>query len=152
MRHVPPPENTHLVLAVTLTLWAGSVAAAAWEGVFAKLSPVTFALLALFATGFAAASYGLDRALRALAAQTGVATLWSAALAADVILLATALALARANAPALDSLARFPFAMSALFVAPLAVALHIAAFGRAAVGRRVSSAPAKSPGANPAST
>jgi hypothetical protein len=152
MRHVSPPENTHLVLAVTLTLWAGSVAAAAWEGVFAKLSPVTFAALALFAMGFAAASYGLDRALRGLAAQTSAATLWSAALAADVVLLATAFALALARTPALESLAGFPYAMSALFVAPLAVTLHIAAFARAAARRRVSSAPARSPGANPAAT
>jgi hypothetical protein len=152
MKRIAPPENSSLVLAVTLALWAGSVAAAGWEGVFAKLSPVTFALLALFATGFAAGSYGLDRGLRAVAAQTGRGTLWSAALAADVILLATAFALARAHAPALESLARFPYAVSALFVAPLAVTLHIAAFGRVARRRVVSSAPARSPGANPAAT
>jgi hypothetical protein len=152
MRHNLPTENSNLVLAVTLALWAGSVAAAGWEGVFAKLSPVTFALLALFATGFAAASYGLDRGPRAVAAQTRVATLWTAALAADGILLATAFALAGAQTPALESLARFPYVMSALFVAPLAVTLHVAAFGGAAQRRRVSSAPARSPGANPAAT
>jgi hypothetical protein len=152
MRATPPAENCGLILAVTLALWAGSVAAAGWEGIFAKLSPVTFALLAIFATGFAAASYGLDRGLRAVAAQTRLAILWSAALAADAILLATAFALARAQTPALESLARFPYAMSALFVAPLAVTLHIAAFGRTAGRRRLSSAPARSPGGNPAAT
>lgn len=152
MKRTLPPENSRLVLAVTLALWGGSVAVAGWEGVFAKLSPVTFALLALFAAAYAAASYGLDRGLRAVAAQAGPSTLWSAALAADAILAATAVALARADAPALENLARFPYVTSALFVAPLAAALHIAAFGRAASRRRVSSTRERSPGRNPAAT
>jgi hypothetical protein len=162
MKRSLPPENTPLVLAVTLALWAGSVAAAGCEGVFAKLSPVTVVLLALFAAGFAAAGYALDRGLRSWAAQTALPGLGLAALAADAILVATAIALAVADAPALENVARFPYVMSTLFVAPLAVALHIAAFARARLvprqhgtsedDPRVSSKPARSPGANPAAT
>jgi hypothetical protein len=160
MKRTLPPENSALVLAVTLALWAGSVAAAGWEGVFAKLSPITVVLLAIFAAAFAAASYGLDRGLRSVAAQAALPALGLAALAADAILLATAIALALGEAPALGNLARFPYVMSVLFVAPLAVALHVAAFGRVVARRRavgegdprVSSAAARSPGANPAAT
>ena len=152
MKRVSPPENSRLVLATTLALWGGSVAAAGWEGVFAKLSPLTTVLLAFFAMAFAAASYGLDRGLRSVAAQTRLPALGLAALAADAILGATAIALALAEAPALENLARFPYVMVTLFVAPLAVALHIALFGRAVSRESVRSAPARSPGANPAAT
>jgi hypothetical protein len=152
MKRTIPAENSRLVLAVTLALWGGAVALAGWEGVFAKLSPVTFGLLALFASAYAAASYGLDRGLRSVAAQAGIERLWTAALLADAVLAVTAFAIARADAPAIESLARFPYALAALFVAPLAVALHAAAFGSAAARRRVRSAPARSPGANPAAT
>jgi hypothetical protein len=152
MKRIPPPENSRLVLAVTLVLWGGSVAAAGWEGVFAKLSPLTTVLLALFAAGFAAASYGLDRGLRSVAEQTQFPALGLAALAADAVLVAAALAFLLADAPALENLARFPYVIVALFVAPLAVALHIAVLGRALSRQRVRSAPARSPGANPAAT
>ena len=54
MKATLPQENTRLVLAVTLALWGGGVALAAWEGVFAKLAPVTFALLVAFAVVYAA--------------------------------------------------------------------------------------------------
>jgi hypothetical protein len=152
MKSMLPREDTRRVLATTLVLWGCGVAAAAWEGVFAKLAPATFAVLALFTIAYAAASYTLDRGLRNLAAQSGAAPLWGAALAGDVLLMATAFAVSRADAPAVEALARFPFAMSALFVAPLALAFHIAALDRAAARRRVRSAPARSPGANPAAT
>jgi hypothetical protein len=152
MKRIPPPENSRLVLATTLALWGGSVAVAGWEGVFAKLSPATTVLLALFAMAFAAASYGLDRGLRSVAAQAQFPALGLAALAADTILVATAIALALADTPALENLARFPYVMVTLFVAPLAVALHIAVFGRVVSRERVRPAPARSPGANPAAT
>jgi cellobiose-specific phosphotransferase system component IIC len=152
MKRATPPENSPRVLAVALALWSGSVALAGWEGIFAKLSPITFGLLALFAMVFCAASYGLDRGLRQIAAHTQAAALWSAILVADGIVVATAFAIAASDAPALESLARFPYAMSALFVAPLALALHIAAFGRGAARKGVRRAPARSPGGSPAAT
>lgn len=152
MKHITPPENSRLVLAVTLVLWGGGVGLAAWEGVFAKLSPVTFGLLALFASAYGAASYGLDRGLRSVAAEAGIERLWTAAVLADAVLAVTAFAIARGDVPAIEALARFPYALSALFVAPLAVALHIAALGHTTARRRVRSAPARSPGANPAAT
>ena len=152
MKRIAPNENSRLVLAVTLVLWGGGVALAAWEGVFAKLSPVTFGLLALFASAYAGASYGLDRGLRGVAAEAGIERLWTAALLADAVLAVTAFAIARGDVAAIEALARFPYALSALFVAPLAVALHLAALGRTTARRRVRSAPARSPGANPAAT
>jgi hypothetical protein len=134
-RHLPM-EDSPRVLAVTLVLWAGGVALAGFEGVFPKLAPVTFALLVAFSVTCAAASYGLDRGLRCVAQSTGLRTLLVAAVASDVVLVATATALARLDAPWIASAAQFPFVMSALFVAPLAVALHIAAAGRIAAARQ----------------
>ena len=125
MKGIVVQEDSARVLATAVALWGGSVTLAAWEGVFAKLSPATYALLVAFAIGFAAASYGLDRGLKALASQTGVATLWGLTLAADGILIVTAFA-----APGLESLARFPYALPTLFIAPLAAALHIASAQR----------------------
>jgi len=151
MKATLPQENTRLVLAVTLALWGGGVALAAWEGVFAKLAPVTFALLVAFAVVYAAASYALDRGLHAAAADTGARALWIAALLGDAVLAVTGFTAARAPGPVLETLASFPYAIAALFVAPLAVALHAAAL-QAAQPKRVSSAPARSPGANPAAT
>jgi hypothetical protein len=171
MKRRIPVENTFRVFGVTIGLWAGGVALAGFEGVFAKLSAVTFALLVLFAAAYAAASYGLDRGLRTLAIAAGLRTLLAAAVASDALLAATAAAVARIDAPWIETAARFPVVMSALFVAPLAVALHIAAFGRVAEARRLksiaaaprlnsiaaaprlsSAASARSPGANPAAT
>lgn len=145
-----PQENTRRVLTVTLALWGGGVALAAWEGVFAKLAPVTFALLVAFAIVYAAASYALDRGLHEVAAEAAPRALWTVALLADAVLAVMAFAIARGQAPILETLARFPYAIAALFVAPLAVALHAAALGQKP--KRVRSAPARSPGANPAAT
>jgi hypothetical protein len=150
MKRIAVQENTRTVLATTVVLWAAGVAMAAWEGVFAKLSPTTFALLVAFALLYAAAGYSLDRGLRAVAAASGVVILWAMALAADAILIATAVAVIASPAPALEALSRFPHAISALFVAPMATVLHLAAMTRAT--RRVSSTTARSPGAKPAAT
>jgi hypothetical protein len=152
MKRIVPMEDSRRVVAVTLALWALGVAAAGSEGVFAKLAPATFTWLATFAVAFALASYALDRGVRVLAAQARLTSLAGMALAADLVLVATAIALARNGAPALESLARFPFVMSALFVAPLAAVLNMAALGRATIKARVRRAPARSPGANPAAT
>lgn len=145
-------ENSHRVVATTLILWAGSVALAGWEGVFAKLSPAAFGALALFTAGYAAAIYGLDRGVRGVADSVGNRSLVTAALAADIVLLVTAIALARADAAWLANLPRFPYVMSALFIAALAVVLHTAAFARLAARQPLRSAPARSPGGSPAAT
>jgi hypothetical protein len=147
MKATMPQENTRLVLAVTLGLWGGGVTLAAWEGVFAKLGPVTFALLVAFAIVYAAATYALDRSLHAAATPRA---LWTAALLADAVLAVAAVAITRVEAPVLETLARFPYAIAALFVAPLAVTLHAAALGQKP--KRLRSARARSPGANPAAT
>jgi hypothetical protein len=149
MTRIALQEDTKSVLAMTVALWGGGVALAAWEGVFEKLSPITFALLVAFAMVYAAGSYGLDRGLRAVAAESGAA-IWGMALIADAILIATGITVITSPAPALQTLSGFPHAISALFVAPMATVLHLAAMSRAK--RRVRSATARSPGANPAAT
>jgi hypothetical protein len=147
MRHAVSPEDSRRVLIFTVVLWGAGVAIAGYEGIFVKLSTATFGALILFVSVFAAASYALDRGLRELAASAGPRILLLAALAADGILLAPVIALQRSDLPWLENLARFPFAIAALYVAPLAAALHLAAGTR-----RVRRAPARSPGANPAAT
>jgi hypothetical protein len=65
MKRHRPQENTALVLALALGL-AGAFATLAFvEGVFAKLSPEAQAALAVFAVGYAVATYLCDRQVRA---------------------------------------------------------------------------------------
>ena len=66
MRRNPPPENTVLTLAVAVGIAVVSAALGWIEGVFARLSPETVVALAVFAVGFALATYLCDRQVRSL--------------------------------------------------------------------------------------
>ncbi len=60
-----PREDTPRVLAVA-AIFFGALAALGWaEGIYARLDSETLAALALFAIAFAAATYALDRQVRA---------------------------------------------------------------------------------------
>ncbi len=152
MRHRPAPENSRRVVATTLALWGGSVALAAAEGVFAKLSPATLATLALFALAYAASIFAFDRGVRGIADALGGRALAIVALALDLLVGGAALVLARIGHASLASLAQPGFAWIAFFVAPVALVASLAAARRALRSRRVRSAPARSPGARPAAT
>ncbi|HXN16146.1 MAG TPA: hypothetical protein VN878_07195 [Usitatibacter sp.] len=148
------PENTVLVLIVTLALWGGAAALAAFEGVFAKQSSATLIAAALFALLYAPATYFLDKRLRAWVASIAAAHLWAAALALDALLGAAALDLAVAQA-SFAPLARPAGAIAIFFFAPVALALHAALLDRAVRARslgRLKRPAARSPGARPAAT
>jgi hypothetical protein len=146
MERTRPTENTPRILATTLALWGSGIALAAIEGVFAKFSPAELEALGLFIAAFAAGAYGLDRGVRAFVESARTARLVGLAIGMDLVLIVTALALAATPGPWAVNAASFPYAVSALFVAPLALVMHLAAVAR------LSSAPARSPGANPAAT
>ena len=60
-----PPEDTGRVIALAVVFF-GTLALGGWSaGVFSRLPDETLAALALFAVGFAAATYVLDDAVRA---------------------------------------------------------------------------------------
>lgn len=59
------PENAPRVIALALGGWALFVALAGASGAFAKLSPTPFAVLVVLGAVFAAATYYLDRGVRA---------------------------------------------------------------------------------------
>jgi hypothetical protein len=59
------PENTPRVIALALGGWALFVALAGAGGAFARLSPTLFAVLVVLGVAFAAATYYLDRGIRA---------------------------------------------------------------------------------------
>jgi hypothetical protein len=60
-----PQQNTPRVVAVAAALVAGFVAIGWLEGLFARLGVETVAALAIFACGFALATYFCDREVRA---------------------------------------------------------------------------------------
>ena len=60
-----PQENTGRVVAVAFAFFGGLAALGLVNGVFDKLAREELAALALFALGFALASYALDGSLRA---------------------------------------------------------------------------------------
>ena len=143
-------EDTPFTIAVALGLWGAGVAFASFAGVFTKLSPATFEALAVFAAAFAVASYFLDLRLRDFARRLQGRTLMEAVLAVDGLLLLAAVGLARADGAWRDSLAAFPFALAALYLAPIALVIHAAQIDRHRLSVR--SREAKSPGATPAAT
>ena len=111
------PENStnvRRVVGLALAVWGLGVVAGWNDGVFAKLSDVELAALALFAFVFASASYFLDRSLR------GIELSWRAMGAA----LATA-------ALVLASSAMFARDVAWLFAGPVTLALCAAALDRA---------------------
>jgi ABC-type protease/lipase transport system fused ATPase/permease subunit len=65
MKRKTPQENTARVIALALGLFATLLTLGVVDGVFAKLSPETLAALAVFAIGYAIATYLLDRQVRA---------------------------------------------------------------------------------------
>jgi hypothetical protein len=130
-------------LALALALWAGSVALAAFDGVFARLGATVDAALAIFALVFAAATYLFDREVRAAVDRAPLAALVLLAVAGDA-----SLAWAAAQSP--RELAQGANALLAFFAVPLALAAHIPA--ASAIARRFRRAPGRSPGASPAAT
>lgn len=65
MKRTRPAENTGRVVALAVGFFA-TLAAIGWvDGVFAKLGGETLGALALFGLAFAAATYYLDREVRA---------------------------------------------------------------------------------------
>lgn len=147
MPNRPIPENTARTVAIALAGWAGAVAWAAAEHVFARLDPGFALALAGFATVYAAATYGLDAGLRAflLRAPRGA---WAAAAAAADAGLVLVIAATLAHADPLAAFTRLPLALVAYLGIPLAAVAHLAAL--AAPGApAVRSSPARSPGAKP---
>jgi hypothetical protein len=60
-----PREDTGRVVALALAIFGGLAALGHAEGVFAKLSGEVVAALAIFAAGYAIATYALDARVRA---------------------------------------------------------------------------------------
>lgn len=138
-----PAGDVSRTLAAALLVWAGCVALGAYDRVFARLGTEVDIALAIFAATFAPASYALDDSVRASVDRMPFARLAAIALAGDA-----AIAIAVAERPA--ELAQGVGALLAFFAAPLAFAAHVPA--ALALARRFRRAPARSPGASPAST
>jgi hypothetical protein len=148
MPNRPIPENTARTLAVTLVGWAGAVAWAAADGIFARLDPVVALALAAFATVYAAGTYALDADVREYLHRTP-RTQWLAAAASADLGAALAIATALGQADPLAAFTHEPFALVAYFGIPLAAVANLAAL-TAPAAPRLRSRPARSPGAKPA--
>jgi hypothetical protein len=147
MRKHIPKEHSARVLAVALAAWGLAVAAAATQGVFARISAAELAGLAIFAMLYAPATFLLDATLRGFVVNAAGRLLAPASIAADVAIVAAAVALVGEHGASQASIAQPAFAFVLLFVAPLAAVLHLAWLERAS--RR---SPERSPGASPVST
>ena len=132
-----PLEETARVLAVAGALWGSVIAIAAIEGAFARFEGASLAMLAVFVSLFAVASYFLDPQLRAYA--DGIDRMRASAFAVGA-LGALAVALASGSAP------------MAMLLAPFAALAVVATVTRAGPRGIKSASPAKSPGAKPAAT
>lgn len=149
-KHIPQ-EETGRILAFAIAGWSAMVGWAAAEGVLAKLSPSLIAALGLFALAYAPAMYLLDREVRRFVLAIDFRILAVAVVALDAMLVAAAVAIGGNHGAWIAGLAKFPFALAAFVLAPVAAALHLAAI-EAAAHPRVKPASARSPGANPAAT
>jgi len=147
MRKHIPHEHSARVLGVALATWGAAVLGAAAHGVFATISTAELIGLALFAIGYAVATFRLDATLRGFVLKAASGFIVPGAIAADVALAVAVMAIAAEPGDWQANVARPAYAFVLLFVAPLAAALHLAWLERAS--RRL---PAKSPGASPAST
>ena len=136
-------ERTGRVVVFSLALWGGSVAAAALEGVLAKLADETLVALAVFALVYAAATYLVDAALRAYVREAVRTPLAIVAWA----LVAVLAWIGADGTHAVSPLAGWAGALAALFAAPLAVVVTAAAVERAWMPTLSA---AKRPGARPA--
>ena len=130
-------QETGRVLFAATAVWATVAMAAVVEGVGDKFGDGALGAFGAAMALFAAASYRIDRELRAFARATALRVLTLAA-ASAIALLAAALA---AHAVTL-----------AVFVAPLAALALAARIDRGFPRRRATRASAKSPGARPAAT
>ncbi len=147
MRKHIPKEHSARVLAVALAAWGLAVAAAATQGVFARISTAELTGLAIFAMLYAPATFLLDVDLREFVVNAGRRFVAPAAIAADGAIVAAAVAFAGEQGAWQASLAQPAYAFILLFVAPLAAVLHLAWLQRAS--RRSAE---RSPGASPVST
>ena len=130
------PEETPRTLALALAGWALAVAFGSFEGVFAKLSPVEVAGLGAFAFAFATATAYLDSQVKALLAAIRTRSLLTFAIEIDLVLaVAAMLAAGYANGDVIAAAAKFPFAVVALFVAPVAGVAHVLFIERLARSR-----------------
>ena len=147
MRNHISQEDSARVLALALAAWGLAVLGAATSGAFARLSAAELIALAIFAMLYAPATFLLDATLRGFVVNAAGRLLAPASIAADVAIVAAAVALVGEHGAWQASIAQPAYAFVVLFVAPLAVVLHLAWLERAS--RR---SPERSPGASPVST
>ena len=148
MRNHIPQEDTGRVIGLALVGWAAVVGLAAIEGVLAKLGPAELAAVAVFGLVYALATYLFDATIHAYVQKADLRLLAGGLAAIDVILVAAVVEVARHGLASITSL---PLALAAFVLAPVALALHVAALESAAKPRVKRSA-ARSPGATPAAT
>ena len=130
-------REASLTLAVTLTLWAGAVAAGTSAGVFARLHDEAFLALSAFATAFASGAVLLDARVRGWLAARGAMVAWTSAFGLALLLVASGVALSHGGR---IELAAAPWAPILLFGVPVTVASAIAAVRQAQSSADVSSA------------
>lgn len=120
------PEETPRTLGLALAGWALGVTIGSLEGVFEKFSPVELAGLATFAFLFATATTHLDQRVRELLATIRTRSLFTFAIEMDLgLAVAAMLAIGFANGDVIGAVAKFPFAVVVLFVAPVAAVAHV---------------------------
>jgi hypothetical protein len=117
-------RDVPLTLAVSLTLWAGAVAAATGAGVFARLPQEALLALAAFATAFASAVVLVDARVRGWLAARGAKVAGTSASGVALLLAAGGGALAQGGG---IELAAAPWAPILLFVVPVTAAAAVAA-------------------------
>ncbi len=138
-------EDSRSVLVLGLGAWGASVAYAASQGVFARISPGAAAALALLAAIAAPAALVLDANLRQQARRASVAAL-SIALAGTLLAVLAGLGLMlRRHGLSFEAAVSGAYGVLAFFVGPVGLGL-----ATALLQRITRSAPAKSPGASPA--
>jgi hypothetical protein len=145
-KHIPQ-EHSARVLALALAAWGLAVLGAAASGRFAMLSVAELAGLAIFVMLYVLATFILDTTLRGFVVNAAGRLIVPAAIVADLAIAAAIVALAGEHGAWQASLARPAYAFVLLFVAPLAVVLHLAWLEKPS--RRL---PERSPGASPVST
>jgi hypothetical protein len=120
-----PAENTRVVLAIAVALWAASAALGGALGAFANLGPRLGASVIAFATAFAVATYYLDRGVRATVDAIDTRTL-----AVFVAAGLAAIAWIFLEGVSFGALTRMPRILVPLFVAPVTIAMQVALLDR----------------------
>ncbi len=134
-------RDVPLTLALSLTLWAGAVAAATTAGVFARLPQEACLALAAFATAFASAVVLVDARVRGWLETRGAMAAGTSAFGLALLLVAGGEALCRGAG---IDFAAAPWAPILLFVVPVSVASAVAAV-RAPARTPASTGPASLP-------